>query len=642
MTSIIPDANMSILLFFVLSLHRANFPGSCWIPTHTQIHIHTGRIHYKTTYACEGKQLDLSCDEGKMIHLVRANYGRFSLSICNPSGQLDLSVNCMSFRSFLIMQDRCSQSSNCSVVVSSKIFGDPCPGTSKYLEVQYHCVHPSAVGSPDSPTILTSGSGMAPAAGSTRRPDPGRDFMDYIEPAKPSSSAASPTAESEGLGGMDPANDLTGIKAPYETTSSAHPAAAAGSPTGYNYTTASTGLQVPPASPLPTPTSPPRVPNVSASSRIATTTSYARRNNEDTMRILQSMMTSAPTEFRRPAVHHRPSHTEILKAIGNNQPIPPRPEISMPSWLETSVHPTGGSSHMTIGNRDQGSRVPSPIDPGMDLFPPDKDGSGSGGGSSHDSDQMSHQSEGEDDDMVIMAIGLFFIVFFTLMGSFGLIYWMFKSENTTARKFVRSIPMIHCILGSDPELDMDSEKVSSVVQSAAYGTTTTTGGFPIVETSIPTQITSTNSPNNNNTTLWHQYHQHQLQQQQLYHHHHDHQLQQQQQQHQHQQLHHQQMMQNENAAVYGTTTTTSGGFPIVRTHVPTHITANDSPNSQVMSQSYQYHRHQLQQQQQQQQLHHRQMMQNGNDGVGSSLRLYNVSTGKRRAVLQMFHPPQKL
>ena len=93
--------------------------------------ISSGRIHYKTTYACEGKQLDLSCDEGKMIHLVRANYGRFSLSICNPSGQLDLSVNCMSFRSFLIMQDRCTQSSNCSVVVSSALFGDPCPGTSK-------------------------------------------------------------------------------------------------------------------------------------------------------------------------------------------------------------------------------------------------------------------------------------------------------------------------------------------------------------------------------------------------------------------------------------------------------------------------------------------------------------------------------
>ena len=90
-------------------------------------------IHYKTTRACEGRQIDLSCDEGKIIHLVRANYGRYSY------GQLDLSVNCMSFRSFLIMRDRCSKSSNCSVVVSSKLFGDPWPLSSKFLEVQYYC-----------------------------------------------------------------------------------------------------------------------------------------------------------------------------------------------------------------------------------------------------------------------------------------------------------------------------------------------------------------------------------------------------------------------------------------------------------------------------------------------------------------------
>ena len=27
------------------------------------------------------------------------------------------------------------------MTVSSKMFGDPCPGTVKYLEVQYHCTH---------------------------------------------------------------------------------------------------------------------------------------------------------------------------------------------------------------------------------------------------------------------------------------------------------------------------------------------------------------------------------------------------------------------------------------------------------------------------------------------------------------------
>lgn len=63
-------------------------------------------MHYKTTYACEGNQLELACSEGKRIHLVRANFGRFSLSICNELGHSNLSVQCASFRAFLIMQTR--------------------------------------------------------------------------------------------------------------------------------------------------------------------------------------------------------------------------------------------------------------------------------------------------------------------------------------------------------------------------------------------------------------------------------------------------------------------------------------------------------------------------------------------------------
>ncbi|GFR23295.1 latrophilin Cirl [Trichonephila clavata] len=93
---------------------------------------------YRTTYACEGKTLNIICDEG-IIHLIRANYGRFSISICNDHGNLDWRVNCMSHHSFLIMQDRCNLKPNCSVNVSSTTFHDPCPGTLKYLEVQYHC-----------------------------------------------------------------------------------------------------------------------------------------------------------------------------------------------------------------------------------------------------------------------------------------------------------------------------------------------------------------------------------------------------------------------------------------------------------------------------------------------------------------------
>ncbi|XP_055935902.1 latrophilin Cirl-like isoform X2 [Argiope bruennichi] len=101
------------------------------------------RHQSKTTYSCEGNELHVGCEEGKVIRLIRANYGRFSISMCNDNGHMDWSVDCISYRSFLIMQDKCHQKPSCGIGVSSSIFGDPCPGTLKYLEVQYQCVSPS-------------------------------------------------------------------------------------------------------------------------------------------------------------------------------------------------------------------------------------------------------------------------------------------------------------------------------------------------------------------------------------------------------------------------------------------------------------------------------------------------------------------
>ncbi|XP_076306945.1 latrophilin Cirl-like isoform X2 [Tachypleus tridentatus] len=104
------------------------------------------RDEYETTYACEGRDLRVSCNGGKHIRLVRANYGRFSVSICNDKGVVDWSVSCMSYWSFPIMKDRCSHKSSCSIYVSSNTFGgDPCPGTVKYLEVQYYCIPPNSL-----------------------------------------------------------------------------------------------------------------------------------------------------------------------------------------------------------------------------------------------------------------------------------------------------------------------------------------------------------------------------------------------------------------------------------------------------------------------------------------------------------------
>lgn len=114
---------------------------------------------YETAYACEGKTLKIGCGEGSVIHLIRANYGRFSITICNDHGNTDWSVNCMSTRSLRVLHSKCSMHQNCSILASTNMFGDPCPNTLKYLEAHYQCVPASTTSTtnrPSPPWLITS------------------------------------------------------------------------------------------------------------------------------------------------------------------------------------------------------------------------------------------------------------------------------------------------------------------------------------------------------------------------------------------------------------------------------------------------------------------------------------------------------
>ena len=55
-------------------------------------------VTQKSKYGCEGTNLTVDCDENEVIKIVRANYGRFSLSICNPVGIVEWDYNCVQRR----------------------------------------------------------------------------------------------------------------------------------------------------------------------------------------------------------------------------------------------------------------------------------------------------------------------------------------------------------------------------------------------------------------------------------------------------------------------------------------------------------------------------------------------------------------
>ncbi|KAH9515232.1 Adhesion G protein-coupled receptor L3 [Bulinus truncatus] len=93
-----------------------------------------------TAFACEDASLSLNCSRGEVLRIVRAHYGRFSLSVCNSHGQTDgWRIDCFTNRAKDIISERCDGRNLCNVHVSSTVFSDPCPGTYKYAEVKFQC-----------------------------------------------------------------------------------------------------------------------------------------------------------------------------------------------------------------------------------------------------------------------------------------------------------------------------------------------------------------------------------------------------------------------------------------------------------------------------------------------------------------------
>ncbi|KRZ91125.1 Latrophilin-3, partial [Trichinella sp. T8] len=122
-----PIRSLSICGFAYFSLHSVSLVAM--VQTTKQL----------TQYACEGDMLTLSCPPMQLIRIVRANYGRFSLNVCNEDGHDWPNTQCMDPNSTGVLADRCNEKRNCSVSANGRIFKDRCPDTSKYLEVIYEC-----------------------------------------------------------------------------------------------------------------------------------------------------------------------------------------------------------------------------------------------------------------------------------------------------------------------------------------------------------------------------------------------------------------------------------------------------------------------------------------------------------------------
>ena len=88
---------------------------------------------------CEGDSATLSCPIKTRLQILDARYGRFlpGKQLCPNPAMHDF--NCKAADSYSIVAATCDMVESCTLTASSSVFGEPCPGTYKYLYVESIC-----------------------------------------------------------------------------------------------------------------------------------------------------------------------------------------------------------------------------------------------------------------------------------------------------------------------------------------------------------------------------------------------------------------------------------------------------------------------------------------------------------------------
>ncbi|CAH1244449.1 PKD1 [Branchiostoma lanceolatum] len=92
----------------------------------------------KQRHVCERGSLSIHCPAGRQINIVSALYGRTTWAHCSRGS--NGITDCRSTNSLALVRSRCHGRSSCSLAASNSVFGDPCAGTAKYLEVEFTCI----------------------------------------------------------------------------------------------------------------------------------------------------------------------------------------------------------------------------------------------------------------------------------------------------------------------------------------------------------------------------------------------------------------------------------------------------------------------------------------------------------------------
>ena len=103
----------------------------------------------KSVTVCEGTKHLISCENERRISVLEASFGRHDRQTC-PHPFIN-TTNCHAVNSLAIVKSKCDDKPSCELDSNRSVFGDPCSGTCKYLQVKYKCIFPL----PNMPTSVT-------------------------------------------------------------------------------------------------------------------------------------------------------------------------------------------------------------------------------------------------------------------------------------------------------------------------------------------------------------------------------------------------------------------------------------------------------------------------------------------------------
>ncbi|XP_055004770.1 protein eva-1 homolog C isoform X2 [Boleophthalmus pectinirostris] len=95
-----------------------------------------------STHACDGQPLRLYCPRHSTISIQSAFYGSGEAQLCQKpdSSHPHRNHSCSAFTALQKLLSECQSHRHCQLSVNHLLFGkDPCPGTTKYLHVDYKC-----------------------------------------------------------------------------------------------------------------------------------------------------------------------------------------------------------------------------------------------------------------------------------------------------------------------------------------------------------------------------------------------------------------------------------------------------------------------------------------------------------------------